>query len=94
MLAAAAYGLFNIVKESIQKKANVNYQDKDIVSYYLIIINDCLLVIDSFVVINLMITSLWIQYNIFIINHIMLSVSEVNILIVIKILWSYTDMMS
>ena len=58
MLAAAAYGLFNIVKESIQKKANVNYQDKDIVSYYLIIINNCLLVIDSFVVINLMITSL------------------------------------
>ena len=48
MLAAAAYGLFNIVKESIQKKANVNYQDKDLVSYYLIIINDCLLVIDFF----------------------------------------------
>ena len=63
MLAAAAYGQFNIVKESIQKKANVNYQDKDIVSCYLIIINDCLLVKDSFVVINLMIISLWIQYK-------------------------------
>ena len=73
MLAAAAYGLFNIVKESIQRKANVNYQNK-IVSYYFIIINDCLLVIDSFVVINLMITSLWIQYNIFMISHIILSV--------------------
>ena len=58
MLAAAHYGLVDIVKETIQKKANVNYQDKDGVSYYLIIINDCLLVIDSFVVINLIITNL------------------------------------
>ena len=41
MLAAAAYGVFNIVKDCIQKKTNVNYQDKDTVSYYLIIINDC-----------------------------------------------------
>ena len=39
MLAAADRGLINIVKESIQKKANVNYQDEE-VSYYLIIIND------------------------------------------------------
>ena len=30
MLAAAATGLLNIVKESIQKKANVNYQDKEV----------------------------------------------------------------
>ena len=73
MLAAADRGLINIVKESIQRKANVNYQNKE-VSYYFIIINDCLLVIDSFVVINLMITSLWIQYNIFMISHIILSV--------------------
>ena len=73
MLAAAAYGLFNIINDCIQKKANVNYQDNE-VSYYLIIINDCLIVIDSFVVINLMITSLWIQYNIFMISHIILSV--------------------
>ena len=58
MLAAAARGLVDIVKETIQKETNVNYQDKDEVSYYLIIINDCLLVIDSFVVINLIITSL------------------------------------
>ena len=58
MLAAAARGLVDIVKETIQKKANVNYQDKDGVSYYLIIINDCLLVIDTFSVINLIITSL------------------------------------
>ena len=42
MLAAAGYGLFNIVKDCIQKKANVNYQEKE-VSYYLIIIKDCLL---------------------------------------------------
>ena len=40
MLVAADKGLINIVKESIQKKANVNYQD-EVVSYYLIIINDC-----------------------------------------------------
>ena len=73
MLAAAATGLINIVKESIQWQANVNYQNKE-VSYYFIIINDSLLVIDSFVVINLMITSLWIQYNIFMISHIILSV--------------------
>ena len=73
MLAAADRGLINIVKEGIQRKANVNYQNKE-VSYYFIIINDCLLVIDSFVVINLMITSLWIQYNIFMISHIILSV--------------------
>ena len=73
MLAAADKGLINIVKDSIQKKANVNYQDKE-VSYHLIIISDCLLVIDNFVVINLMITSLWIQYIIFMISHIILSV--------------------
>ena len=73
MLAAADRGLINIVKESIQRKANVNYQNKE-VSYYLIMIYDCLLVIDSFVVINLMIRSLWIQYNIFMISHIILSV--------------------
>ena len=58
MLAAADKGLVDIVKETIQKKANVNYQDKDGVSYYLIIMNNFLLVIDSFVVINLIITSL------------------------------------
>ena len=58
MLAAAYIGLVDIVKKTIQKKANVNYQDKDVVSYHLIILNDCLLVIDSFVVINLIITSL------------------------------------
>ena len=58
MLAAAARGLVDIVKETIQKKANVNYQYKDGVSYYLIIMNDCLLVIDSFSVINLINTSL------------------------------------
>ena len=46
MLAAAGRGLINIIKESVQKKANVNYQNKD-VSYYFIIIIDCLLVIDS-----------------------------------------------
>ena len=57
MLAAAERGLVDIVKETIQKKANVNYQDKDGVSYYLIIMNDCLLVNDSFSVINLIITS-------------------------------------
>ena len=74
MLAAAGYGVFNIVKDCIQRKTNVNYQDKDAVSYYLIIINDCLLVINSFVIINLMITSLWIQYNIFTISHIIFSV--------------------
>ena len=34
MLAAAACGLFNVVKDCIQKKANMNYQDKE-VSYYL-----------------------------------------------------------
>ena len=66
MLAAVDRGLINIVKDSIQKKANVNYQDKD-VSYYLIIINDCLLVIDSFVAINLIITSLWIQYIVYVV---------------------------
>ena len=44
MLAAAAFGLSNILKDSIQKKANVNYQDKHVVSYHLIIMNDCLLV--------------------------------------------------
>ena len=58
MLVAAYRGLVDIVKETIQKKANVNYQEKDKVSYHLIIINDCLLVIDSFVVIHLIITSL------------------------------------
>ena len=58
MLAAAERGLVDIVKETIQKKANVNYQNKDGVSYYLIIIHYYLLVIDSFVVINLIITSL------------------------------------
>ena len=42
MLAAAAFGLSNILKDSIQKKANVNYQDKHVVSYHLIIMNDCL----------------------------------------------------
>ena len=47
MLAAADRGLVDIVKETIQKKPNVNYQDKDGVSYYLMIVNDCLLVIDS-----------------------------------------------
>ena len=35
MLAAAERGLVDIVKETIQKKANVNYQDKDGVSYIL-----------------------------------------------------------
>ena len=30
MLAAADRGLINIVKDSIQKKANVNYQDGSI----------------------------------------------------------------
>lgn len=58
MLAAAHYGLVDIVKETIQMKANVNYQNKDRVSYYLIIIHYYLLAIDSFVVINLIITSL------------------------------------
>ena len=58
MLAAAAYGLVDIVKGSIQKKTNVNYQDKEGVSYHLIIINNCFLVIDSFGIINLIITSL------------------------------------
>ena len=72
MLAAADRGLINIVKESIQKKANVNYQDKD-VSYYLIIINYCLLVIDSFVAINLMITSLWIQYTVYVVYFVGIS---------------------
>ena len=65
MLAAAKRGLLDIIKKAIQKGANVNCQDKDVVSYYFIIINDCLVVIDSFVVINLMATSLRIQYNIF-----------------------------
>ena len=45
MLAAAAFGLSNILKDSIQKKANVNYQDK-VVSYHLIVMNYCLLVIE------------------------------------------------
>ena len=67
MLAAAYYGLVDIVKETIQKKANVNYQDKDGVSYYLIIINDCLLVNDSFSVINLIITSLYIRFTLLIV---------------------------
>ena len=58
MLAAAKRGLVDIVKETIQKKANVNYQNKDGVSYHLIIIHYYLLVIDSCVVINLIITSL------------------------------------
>ena len=58
MLAAAERGLIHVVIQSIQKKANVNYQDKDGVSYHLILINECLLVIDSFFVINLIITSL------------------------------------
>ena len=67
MLAAADRGLVDIVKETIQKKANVNYQDKDGVSYYLIIINDCLLVNDSFSVINLIITSLYIRFTLLIV---------------------------
>ena len=58
MLAAAARGLVDIVKETIQKETNVNYQDKDGVSYHLIIIHYYLLAIDSFVVINLIIISL------------------------------------
>ena len=58
MLAAAERGLIDIVKETIQKKANVNYQNKDGVSYYLIIIHYYLLAVDSFVVINLIITNL------------------------------------
>ena len=58
MLAAAERGLVDIVKDSIQKKAHVNYQDKDGVSYYLIIIHYYLLAINCFVVINLIITSL------------------------------------
>ena len=74
MLAAAVYGLVDIVKETIQKNANVNYQNKDGVSYRLLIINDCSPIIESFVVISLIITSLWIQYNIFMISHIILSV--------------------
>ena len=62
MLAAAKRGLIHIVKQTIQNGVNVNCQDKDEVSYPLIIINDCLLVIDSFIVTNLMITSLWKQF--------------------------------
>ena len=64
MLAAAERGLIN---DCILKKANVNYQDKYGVSYHLIIMNDCILVIDSFVVINLIITSLYISFSLLIV---------------------------
>ena len=38
MLAAAVRGLVDVVKEAIEKNANVNGQDTDDVSYDLIII--------------------------------------------------------
>ena len=46
MLAAARTGLTHVIKQTIQKKANVNYQDK-VVSYYLIITNTIIIKISS-----------------------------------------------